>query len=220
VAIVMLAGWIVWGASGHAKVLREAIAATGLPLIATFDNNASVRPPFPDVPLFHGREGFVRWRREHPGVYGFLIAIGGAHGPTRCELHAWLASEGLVPLTVRHPTAFVADSVKIGAGCHLAQAAVAVDATLGEQCIINTGAVVDHECVLGHGVHVGPGASIAGCVVIEDHAFIGTGATVLPRVKIGAHAVVGAGAVVVGDVTEGTVVVGVPARPLEATRPR
>ena len=215
-----LAGWIAWGASGHAKVLREAVAPSGLPLVATFDNNASVPPPFSDVPLFHGRDGFARWRREHPGAFGFVVAIGGPHGPARCEIHAWLVAEGLVPLTVRHRTAFVADNARLGAGCHvLAQAAVGVEGTLGEQCIINTGALVDHECVLGRGVHVGPGAKIAGCVVIEDHAFIGTGATVLPRLKIGARAVVGAGAVVVDDVSEGAVVVGVPARPREAARP-
>src|SRR6187551_3203983 len=76
-----LAGWIVWGASGHAKVLREALVPAGLPLVATFDNSPSINPPFADVPLFHGQVGFREWRATNPGTFGFLVAIGGPHGP-------------------------------------------------------------------------------------------------------------------------------------------
>ena len=51
-------------------------------------------------------------------------------------------------------------------------------------------------------------------VVIGDRVWVGTGATVLKGVSIGDGAVVAAGAVVTGDVAAGTVVAGVPARPV------
>ena len=51
-------------------------------------------------------------------------------------------------------------------------------------------------------------------VVIGDHVWIGTGAIVLKGVGIGDGAVVAAHAVVTGDVEAGTVVAGVPARPV------
>jgi acetyltransferase-like isoleucine patch superfamily enzyme len=60
---------------------------------------------------------------------------------------------------------------------------------------------------------VGPGASLAGLVVVGDYSFIGTGAIVLPRIKIGKNAMIGAGAVVTKDVTDYTTVVGNPAKP-------
>jgi sugar O-acyltransferase (sialic acid O-acetyltransferase NeuD family) len=208
-----LDGWIAWGASGHAKVVRDCI--TAVPLVAVFDN-AEVRAPFADIPLLGGRDGFARWRAETPGRFGFVIAIGGTRGEDRCHIHRWLVTEGLVPITATHRTAFVAASARVGAGCHvLAQSAICVDATLGVQCIVNTGATIDHECQLGDGVHVAPGAHIAGCVAIGDHAFVGIGASVVPRVTIGRRAIVGAGAVVIGDVAPDTTVAGNPARPIE-----
>lgn len=52
-----------------------------------------------------------------------------------------------------------------------------------------------------------------GWPTIGDRAYFGVGARVLGTVHVGDDAAVGANAVVVGDVDDGTVVVGVPARP-------
>jgi len=49
---------------------------------------------------------------------------------------------------------------------------------------------------------------------IEDGALIGAGASLLPSVRIGAEAVVGSGSVVTKDVPPGTVVMGIPAKPV------
>lgn len=51
-------------------------------------------------------------------------------------------------------------------------------------------------------------------VTIEDHVLIYSGAIIVPGVRIGHHAVIAAGAVVIDDVEPGTLVGGVPARPL------
>lgn len=53
-----------------------------------------------------------------------------------------------------------------------------------------------------------------GPIIIEDHAWIGMGSIVLSGVHIGSHAIVGAGSVVTHDVPAGTMVAGVPARPV------
>jgi sugar O-acyltransferase (sialic acid O-acetyltransferase NeuD family) len=207
---------IFWGATGQAKVLRECMRHNDWPLAALFENNDSIASPFPGVPLYVGMSGFEGWlsRQGDARRVGFLVAIGGSRGKDRVAIQDELALRGLVPLTAKHPTAFLAEDATIGAGCQLlAASCVCVEASLGRGCIVNTGASVDHECRLGDGVHVAPGARLAGCVEVGRYAMIGLGAVVLPRVRIGEGAVVGAGAVVTKDVPPGAVVVGNPARP-------
>lgn len=207
---------VIWGATGHARVVREALRHDGARLVALFDNNPNVTSPFADVPVFHGDEGFeLWWTKRPPGDIGAVTAIGGHRGSDRLAIQRRLASRGLGAVTIVHPTAFVAESARLGRGAQvLAQSAVCVDVAMGDACIVNTGASADHECVLGDGVHLCPGARLAGCVVVEEFATIGTGAIVLPRIRIGARAHVGAGAVVTRDVPPGAVVVGSPARRL------
>jgi sugar O-acyltransferase (sialic acid O-acetyltransferase NeuD family) len=210
----MLKPIIFWGASGHARVLREFIALSGYELVALFDNNPAVSSPFPEIPLYYGISGFTHWKQTCPDApIAGLVAIGGSSGQARLEIQRFLERQGIQSATVVHPTAFVAAGAALGPGSQvLAQAAVCADACLGAACIINTAASIDHETILGDGVHVAPGARIAGCVTVGDASMIGVGAIVLPRITIGRQVIVGAGAVVTKDIPDGKVVYGNPAR--------
>ena len=79
---------VFWGSSGHARVLREALAPTGVRLLAVFDNDVEARSPFDDAPIFHGEEGFRQWRKTVDRQIGFLVAIGGHRGLDRLKIHA------------------------------------------------------------------------------------------------------------------------------------
>lgn len=84
--------------------------------------------------------------------------------------------------------------------------------SLGKGCLINTGAQIHHEVVVGEFSEINPGAIILGGVQIGSFCYIGTNATILPKVKIGNNVKVGAGAVITKDVMDGVTVVGIPGR--------
>ncbi len=211
-------GVLLWGALGQAKVVRPIVEAAGHSVCAVYDLDQSLSPPFVDIPFMTGEAALVSWLAENRGRdIAFAVTIGGVYGHERCAVAAQLTGEGLKPITVVHPKAWVADSARLGDGCQImAMAAISEEAVLGRQSIVNTNASVDHECLLGDGVHVMPGATLAGCVTVGDFATIGSNATVLPRLSIGAGAMVGAGAVVIRDVPDNSLVVGVPARPVKS----
>ncbi|HEV8022936.1 MAG TPA: acetyltransferase [Candidatus Lustribacter sp.] len=205
---------VLWGATGHARVLAEFLGALDYGVVALVDNDPAVTSFLPGVPVLHGEAALREWRAGRPGEMHALVAVGGARGAERLALQQTLASAGYIVPSAVHPRAFVAGDVTLGAGSQiLALAAVAAAARIGSGCIVNTTASVDHECRLDDGVHIGPGATLAGNVTVGRNAFIGTGAAVIPHITIGADAIVGAGAVVIRDVAPNTVVYGNPARP-------
>jgi len=205
---------ILWGGTGQAKVVRPIVEYYGAKIVCVFDDTPNLPLPFPDVELHCGWDGFRRWiqGRERSQI-GFCVAIGNPHGRVRLRFHERLVAEGLQPITIAHPSAQIAENAAIGDGCQfMAGAVVNPEARLGRQCIINTKASVDHECILEDGVELAPGVTLCGLVHIGINGWVCAGATILPRIRIGADVVVGAGAVVIRDVPEGVTVVGVPAK--------
>lgn len=207
--------YIIWGATGQAIVVEEALHNTPYNLVAIFDNSLNVKSPFENIPIYYGKEGFMNWRSQHSQNidYGFVAAIGGAHGFDRVSICKYLIDNGLSFINVIHKTAYIAYNAVIGTGIQImANATIGARTILGDSVIVNTAAHIDHECYIKKGSHIGPGASLAGCVTIGENTFIGTNATVLPRIKIGNNVVIGAGSVVTKDVAEGCIVLGNPAR--------
>jgi acetyltransferase EpsM len=203
---------VIWGASGHARVVADALRAGGRYEVAGYVDDLSPGrrgETFCGAPVLGGRE--VLGELAGAGVRRVFVAVGDCGA--RLRLAGLLRDAGLELVVARHPSAVVAPDVRVGMGTLIAAGAVInPGSVIGENVIVNTAASVDHDCVLADGVHLSPGARLAGGVAVGRGAWVGIGAVLIDKVTIGEGAIVGAGAVVLRDVPPGAVAYGVPAR--------
>lgn len=205
----MAADLIVFGASGHAKVVLDIIEREGIWRVAGIVDDAS---HLHGTSFFGYRvDGGREWLEAAPDrARCGVVAIGSNRA--RRHVATWMQGAGFTFCAHRHPAAQVGRGAGIGGGTVLmAGAIVNSDTRVGGHCIVNTAASVDHDCVVGDFTHIGPGARLCGGVTVGEGVLVGVGAVVVPGIRIGDGAVVGAGAVVVRDVPAGARVAGVPA---------
>jgi UDP-perosamine 4-acetyltransferase len=209
-------GVVLLGAGGHAKVVIEAFRAVGDTVAHCIGGSADPETLL-GVPVIHDENELARLRSE--GFQRAFVAIGS--NKVRDKLGAKLEALGFELVSIIHPRAWFSPSARMGRGAVvMAGSVVNACAVIGDLAIINTGATVDHDCVIGRCVHVAPQCALAGCVSVGERAMLGVGAKVIPGIRIGADATVGAGSVVVRDVNDAALVMGVPARVRDGGRTR
>ena len=94
----------------------------------------------------------------------------------------------------------------------MANACINSSANIGKHCIINTGAIVEHDNQLEDYVHISPNATLCGTVKIGESTHIGAGVTVKNNINVTRNCTIGAGAVVVKNIEKEGIYVGVPAK--------
>lgn len=189
---------IIYGASGHGKVIIDILEAMGKPLDFVVDDN-------PHVTQLLGYEV-----RRNEGSYDEAIVSIGSPTIRKQVVDALQVTRYA---TAVHPSALISPRAVIGEGTVVMHGAVVQScARVGKHCIVNTGASVDHDCQLSDYVHIAPHATLSGNVQVGEGSWVGVGAVVKQGIRIGAWCTIGAGAVVVRDVPDGATVVGVPAR--------
>jgi sugar O-acyltransferase (sialic acid O-acetyltransferase NeuD family) len=200
---------IVYGASGHGKVIIEILESVYTPVIEVWDDadkdpiwEYAVTKPLPTgVPV---RDKMVisiganATRKKVAERLGGTIGFGKAVHAATCISNRAKVNEGTVIM---------------------AGATVNADTTIGRHCIINTNASIDHDCVIGDFAHISPNATLSGDVQVGEGTHIGAGASVIQGIRIGNWCTIGAGTVVIRDIPDHSTAVGNPARIIKTTKP-
>ena len=193
---------IIYGAGGHAKAVMEMAQAIAAFRIAGIidDNQALTGTSVLGIPVLGTRDLL-------PDLFeqGIRLAANGVGGiidiNTRVKLFDRLAGYGFAFPILRHPRATVEPSAQIFDGVQVfANAYVGSSTLLHERCMVNTGAIVSHDCEIGSYTHIAPGAMLAGHVHVGEKALVGMGVTTAIGITIGSGARIGNGAILLADV--------------------
>jgi sugar O-acyltransferase (sialic acid O-acetyltransferase NeuD family) len=200
---------VIFGAGGHAKVVAEAaLARTPGREIIILDDAIEGRTMISGFPVSGGRDQLAALS-DVPVV----PAIG--DNRARAQLIEWLLKRGHRLETIIHPSATVADSVKIDAGSFVSAGAIVIaEARICRGAIVNTGASVDHDCIVGEAAHIAPGVHLCGNVRIGPRTLVGVGTCIAPGISIWEDVIIGAGSTVIRDINESGTFIGNPARRL------
>ena len=192
---------ILYGASGHGKVIIEILELCGVNVDYFVDANPRSGTLF-DKRIIPSEE------YEPLPDHEVIVSIGSNRIRKKISLELPTRFAHAI-----HPSSIITKRCSIGEGT-VAMASVVVNSssTIGRHVILNTSASIDHDCTVEDYAHISPNATLCGGVVVGEGAHIGAGATIIPQIKIGKWSVVGAGATIIRDVPEGAVVVGTPGR--------
>ncbi len=144
-------------------------------------------------PLAGSIAGFVP-----SGDTNIVIAIG--NPLIRRRLHEDLRTKGAQFANVIHPTAIVAEGVRLGVGVVLAPfSIVSANSCIDDGVVINYYAVIQHDAYVGGWCYISSHGNIGGGSVLGQEVLVGTHSVVPPGAHVPNHSVISAGAVFVSD---------------------
>lgn len=200
---------IIFGASGHAKVIADIIKKSNDELVGFLDDNVDLQGKIifdEKIVLGDTSEKTV----SNYSNYYFIIGI----GSNKVRKIISEKYKELKWYTAIHPSSIIGMDVSINEGTVIMAGAVINTGTvIGRHCIINTSSSVDHDNVLEDYVHVSPGSHLAGTVRVCEGTWICTGVTVINNITIGKNNIIGAGSTVIRNIEEeNTTFIGTPVK--------
>ena len=196
------------GYSGHGYVVADIALASDMNLKYYTDKSKILKNPFDLSYLgFEGNLDYKFWDKD----CSYILGIG--DNLIRRKTADLLISKEVTLLNVTHPSASISTKVQFGIGNFISRN-VSVNALvkIGDICILNTGCIIEHECVIGNAVHIAPGAVLAGNVEIGNNTFVGANTVIKQGLKIGRNVIIGAGSVILKDIADNKKIVGNPGK--------
>lgn len=198
---------IVFGAKGFAKQLLPTLMEVDANVVF-LDQDRSIASLY-KYPVIHDLEEVDAFFQVDNR---FTLGVGNPR--LRKKLTGLLENKGGLLAGLQSPYALVSNiETCLAEGVQLLQYSIVESfVQIGKGTLLNIGAKVCHDSIVGVFCEIGPNVTIAGGCTIGEGCSFGAAATVIPNLRIGNNVTIGAGAVVINDIPDNCVVVGVPGK--------
>ena len=162
-------------ASGHCKVIIEALLSSGEVIEKIYDDDEAIKSIL-GYEVSHDRQSIDQSVKSK-----FIIAVGNNMIRQKIVDEMRLKFGNSI-----HKEATISRSAVLGVGnAFMAKSVINAQVHISDHCIVNTGAVIDHDCKLSSFVHVAPSATLCGGVIIGKSTLVGAGSVITPNRTIG-----------------------------------
>jgi len=194
------------GASGHGKVVAEIAEQLGF-TVSFYDDAYPSKTHIEHWPINGTSVDLIAFKNVNNNV---VVAIG--NNEIRQQKIELFLQNSFNLITLIHPSAIVSKYATIDQGTVIfAGAIINAFSKVGVGCIINTAAIVEHDCMIDDFTHICPNTALAGGVIVGRQSWIGIGSNVKQLVTIGSNCLIGAGSTVVKNIPDDVTVFGSPA---------
>ena len=202
---------LLFGGGGHCRsVIDTLLLLNKYDEIGIVDENNTISVP--GIPVV-GEDKDLAELVSKGWNKGFITV--GSIGDTtvRRKLYKLIREVGLTIPVIIDPSAIVSNDSLIGEGTYIGKRSVLnAGSSIGCCAIVNTGAIIEHDCTIGDFAHVSSGSILCGGVSVGADSHIGAGSVVRQGIFVGRDVLIGAGSVVVKNIPDGTKAYGNPCR--------
>ena len=182
---------LLYGASGHAKVICSIFESMNVDIEGIFDDNKN-------HDLLNMYPIIGKYNNNYKPNFSILISIG--NNLIRKKISQKISHKFAIAI---HKSSIIDNITKIDYGSAIFQNTIIQrDVIIGMHCIINTNSNIDHESYINSFSSICPGVTICGKVNIRELTFIGANSTIIQGITVGKNCIVGAGTVVIKNVNE------------------
>ncbi|MGI2072226.1 acetyltransferase [Shewanella baltica] len=198
------------GASGHGKVIADLAELLGF-TVKFYDDAYPNKAYIEHWPINGTCADLIALNNTAIiSCNDVVVAIG--NNEIRASKVQLLQQNGFNLISLVHPTAIISQYAAIASGTVVfAGAIVNAFAKVGLGCIINTAAVIEHDCIIDEFAHICPNVTLAGSVTVGCKSWVGVGTQVRQLIKIGNNCLIGAGSTVIKNIPDNETAYGSPA---------
>lgn len=204
------------GVGGHGDAICPYIDTTKYELIGYFDDkNITTHNDLPVIGCTTEVVGYL----DSGKIDSVFIAIG--DNKARKKIFDLIAKNHYDKLiNIIAPTATILNPELVkGKGIFIGhQAFIGALVEVGDNVILNTKCIVEHNSSVKPHCNVAPAAVVLGSVCLHDGAYVGASSTIKQLLHINDWATIGAGAVVVKNINDNGIYVGVPAKKIQRNK--